>query len=127
MVENTGNAAQKNFKKNGSPHLRTMVEDIIKCKWSLAVLDLIHQGTNRPGAMVRAVEGLTTKVLNERLSKLQRYGLVARLVYPEKPPRVEYHFTKVGEAFVKIIDAIDELQNTLIMDNPDADIVDRET
>lgn len=113
MVENTGNAAQKNFAENGSQDVRAMVEDIIKCKWSLTVLDLILRGTNRPGAMVRAVEGLTTKVLNERLAKLQRYGLVSRQVYPEKPPRVEYHFTKFGKAFLTIIDAIDELQNTL--------------
>jgi DNA-binding HxlR family transcriptional regulator len=47
-----------------------MVEQIVKCKWSLTVLALIRGGVNRPGAMVRAVPGLTTKVLNERLRKL---------------------------------------------------------
>ena len=75
--------------------------------------------------MVRNVEGLTTKVLNERLAKLQRYGLVARQVYPEKPPRVEYHFTKLGKAFLTIIDAIDELQNTLTKEYLVSDITDR--
>jgi len=127
MVENTGIAAQKKIKENGSPHVRTMVEDVLKCKWSLALLDLIRQGTNRPGIMVRAVDGLTTKVLNERLAKLQRYGLVARQVYPEKPPRVEYHFTKLGLEFIRIIDAINDLQSTLTMGNSDLDIADRET
>jgi DNA-binding HxlR family transcriptional regulator len=77
------------------------------------VLDLINHGTNRPGAMVREIEGLTTTVLNERLNKLQRYGLLDRLVFPEKPPRVEYRFTKFGGKFLKIIDAIYELQDDI--------------
>jgi len=44
-----------------------MVESIIGCKWSLSVLQMVQQGINRPGAMERAINGLTTKVLNERL------------------------------------------------------------
>jgi len=31
-----------------------MVESIIGCKWSLSVLQMVHQGINRPGAMERA-------------------------------------------------------------------------
>ena len=49
-----------------------MVEDIIGCKWSLRVLGLIEQGVDRPGAMQRAVTGLSAKVLNERLRKRVR-------------------------------------------------------
>jgi len=60
--------------------------------------------------MVNAVEGLTTKVLNERLSKLQRYGILEHTVFPEKPPKVEYCFSDFGKKFLKIIDAINDLQ-----------------
>ena len=42
-----------------------MVETIYGCKWSLTVYRLLANGINRPGEMVRSVEGLTTKVLNE--------------------------------------------------------------
>lgn len=45
----------------------TMADDILGCKWSLMVLQLVRQGICRPGQMERSVEGLTTKVLNERL------------------------------------------------------------
>jgi len=38
-----------------------MVESIIGCKWSLSVLQMVHQGINRPGAMERAIDGLTQK------------------------------------------------------------------
>ena len=101
---------KKNIKNLNASNATAIVEDIIRCKWSLTVLDLIYHGTNRPGAMVRETDGLTTKVLNERLTKLQRYGILERTVFPEKPPRVEYQFTQFGRKFLKIIDAINELQ-----------------
>jgi DNA-binding HxlR family transcriptional regulator len=97
-------------KKIKSPDVRKMVEDIVKCKWSLTILDLVRQGINRPGAMVRNTTGLTTKVLNERLQKLQRYGILERQIFPVVPPHVEYSLTDFGRKFNTILDAIDELQ-----------------
>lgn len=86
-----------------------MAEDILGCKWSLTVLQLVRQGIYRPGLMERSVEGLTTKVLNERLRKLTRYGILQRHAYPEIPPRVEYCLTPFGEKFVGILDKLAEL------------------
>jgi len=55
------------------------------------------------------VDGLSAKVLNERLRKLVACGVVRREAYPEIPPRVEYHLTPFGQRLVKILDAIEEL------------------
>lgn len=90
-----------------------MVEDIVGCKWSLSVLKLVREGVRRPGAMQRAVEGLSTKVLNERLRKLQRYGILEKIAYPEVPPRVEYRLTDFGRRFGQLLDDIDRLQEAL--------------
>jgi DNA-binding HxlR family transcriptional regulator len=87
-----------------------IAEDILGCKWSLTVLQLVRQGICRPGAMERSVEGLTTKVLNERLRKLTNYKILQRHAYPEVPPRVEYCFTDFGLRFMPILDSIEELQ-----------------
>jgi DNA-binding HxlR family transcriptional regulator len=76
-----------------------MVEDIVGCKWSLTVLGLIADGVSRPGAMQRRVAGLTAKVLNERLRKLLRFGIIERHVFAEVPPRVEYTLTEFGRRF----------------------------
>lgn len=86
-----------------------MVEDVVGCKWAVSVLQLVRRGINRPGAMERSIEGLTTKVLNERLKKLVGYGILERQAYPEIPPRVEYQLTPFGKRFVGILDAIDQL------------------
>jgi DNA-binding HxlR family transcriptional regulator len=90
-----------------------MVESIIGCKWSLHVLDLVKRGIARPGAMSRAVRGLTTKVLNERLAKMCRFGILERVAYPEVPPRVEYRFTDFGRRFLTILDRVEEVQRDL--------------
>jgi len=87
-----------------------MVEDIVGCKWSLTVLALVRRGVNRPGAMEHAVPGLSAKVLNERLRKLQRFQILEKKSYPEIPPRVEYRLTEFGQRFSAILDSIDELE-----------------
>jgi DNA-binding HxlR family transcriptional regulator len=83
-----------------------MVEDIVGCKWSLTVLGLIAAGVERPGAMQRRVPGLTPKVLNERLRKLLRFGIIERQVYAEVPPRVEYRLTPFGRRFDGVLKEI---------------------
>ena len=90
-----------------------MVEDVVGCKWTLTILQLIRQGTCRPGVLERSIEGLTTKVLNERLRKLVDYGILERRAYPEIPPRVEYELTPFGQKFASILDAIEELETEL--------------
>lgn len=97
--------------REGVRAVHGMVEDIVGCKWSLTVLDLVRRGVQRPGAMERTVPGLSTKVLNERLRKLQRFGLLEKTVYPEMPPRVEYSLTAFGARFAAVLDEIDRLQD----------------
>jgi DNA-binding HxlR family transcriptional regulator len=87
-----------------------MVEDIVGCKWSLAVLARVRAGTRRPGALEHSLPGLSAKVLGERLRKLTRYGILQRTQFPEIPPRVEYELTPFGREFVTLLDAIDALQ-----------------
>lgn len=90
-----------------------MVESIVGCKWSMRVLKLLSAGINRPGEMQRQVEGLTTKVLNERLNKLMRFNIIHKEVFPVSPPHVEYHLTDFGKKFMTLIDAVDTLQDEL--------------
>ncbi len=90
-----------------------MLESIIGCKWSLSVMAAIRQGTNRPGAMQKLISGITTKVLNERLVKLTKFNILDKTIYPETPPRVEYHFTDFGNNFLQIIDSVEALQTKL--------------
>ena len=85
----------------------------VGCKWSLTVLALVRRGVNRPGAMEHAVRGLSAKVLNERLRKLQRFGILERTSFPEVLPRVEYSLTPFGARFIDLVDRIEALEAEL--------------
>jgi DNA-binding HxlR family transcriptional regulator len=99
--------------KISAPSAARMVEDVVGCKWSLAVLGMVRRGVHRPGAMEQAIPGLSKKVLNERLRKLVRFGVLARRAYPEVPPRVEYRLTPFGEKFAGVMDGVERLEDEL--------------
>jgi len=96
-----------------SPPVARMVEDIVGCKWSLAVIGAVRRGICRPGALEHSIDGLSKKVLNERLAKLVRYGILDKHSYAELPPRVEYSITSFGEKFCALLDGIEALQREL--------------
>jgi DNA-binding HxlR family transcriptional regulator len=90
--------------------LEKILEGCLGCKWTLHVLAQVRAGVNRPGALERSIDGLTAKVLNERLVKLVNFGILRRESYPEIPPRVEYHLTAFGRRFVEVLDQLEQLR-----------------
>ena len=88
-----------------------MVENIVGCKWSVQVLRVLADNCNRPSAIQRACPGLSAKVLNERLRKMLRFGIVQRNVHGEKPPlEVEYTLMPFGARFMGILNEVRRLQ-----------------
>ena len=108
------NSKEKKFSKKTAPEKSArLVESIYGCKWSLTVYQLLDNGINRPGAMVRSVDGLTTKVLNTCLQRNTEFGILERISYNEVPPRVEYKVTPFGTKFIRILDEIEKLQSEI--------------
>ena len=92
---------------SAAPPVARTVEDSIGCKWSLAVIGAVRRGVCRPGELEHSIEGLSKKVLNERLAKLVRYGILDKRSYAELPPRVEYRITHFGEKVCGLLDGIE--------------------
>jgi DNA-binding HxlR family transcriptional regulator len=91
-----------------------MVESIVGCKWSVGLLRLLADGCGRPGAILRASAGLSAKVMNERLRKMLRFGIVSRTVFGDRPPvEVEYVLTPFGRRFMGIIEEVRRLQEAV--------------
>ncbi|MBS3935700.1 MAG: helix-turn-helix transcriptional regulator [Sulfuritalea sp.] len=89
------------------------LEDVVGCKWSVSVLCAVAAGINRPGALERHIKGISTKVLSERLRKLTAFGLLAKHVFTELPPRTEYALTPNGLKLVSIIEQIKLLEGEI--------------
>ncbi|QDT83931.1 winged helix-turn-helix transcriptional regulator [Gimesia chilikensis] len=84
-------------------------EKCLGCRYMVTLLQRIEQGIQRPGQLEKAVEGMTAKVLSERLKRLVEYGVVEKTSYPEIPPRVEYTLSTFGQRLLEIIDEVDIL------------------
>jgi DNA-binding HxlR family transcriptional regulator len=105
----------KEIKKSSLSLLKTYqkLEDVVGCKWSVSVLQAIAGGVTRPGALERHIEGISTKVLNERLRKLSDYGLLSKQVHAEIPLKTEYSLTGSGRKLVSILEQIKTLDHEI--------------
>ena len=106
----------KKISKGVRPDSYQKLEDVVGCKWSVSVLIEIADGVHRPGALERSIEGISTKVLSERLRKLGEYGLISKQVFAESPPRTEYALTEAGRRLVAIIRQIKQLDGEIVGD-----------
>ncbi|MDO7853016.1 winged helix-turn-helix transcriptional regulator [Hymenobacter convexus] len=75
--------------------------DRIGDKWSL--LSILHLGSTdslRFNELRKRIDGISQRMLTVTLRALEADGLVARTVYAEVPPRVEYALTELGQSLL---------------------------
>ena len=77
----------------------------IGSKWKLLILCNLLARPWRFNERKKDLAGISQKVLSDSLRSMAD-GLVARTVYPEVPPRVEYRLTDLGESLRPILDAM---------------------
>ena len=77
-------------------------------KWTPLVFHALKAGPRRFSAIRTSIQGVTPKVLTQTLRTLERDGLVARTVYAQVPPRVEYRLTPLGQGIAEKVEALVE-------------------
>ncbi len=80
--------------------------EIISGKWTLLIIRDLTTGTKRFSELERSLEGISPKTLSERLSALEREGILSRCAYAEVPPKVEYSLTEKGQALATLIETM---------------------
>ncbi|MDQ3853140.1 MAG: helix-turn-helix transcriptional regulator [Thermoproteota archaeon] len=76
---------------------------IIGKKWTILVIREMLLGTTQFNRFVENIEGITPKVLTERLRELQRFGIISRRIASEYPIRIEYEMTDLGREFEPVL------------------------
>ena len=80
--------------------------DRIGDRWTVLIVGVLEGGTHRFSELRDAVGGITPKVLTQALRSMEADGLVARAVYAEVPPPVEYSLTDLGRSLATPIEAV---------------------
>jgi len=76
---------------------------IIGKKWTVLIIREILRGHKQFNRFIENIEGITPKVLTERLRDLERLGIIKREIVSDYPIRVEYSLTDMGKGFEPII------------------------
>jgi DNA-binding HxlR family transcriptional regulator len=83
-------------------------------RWTGLLLDTLMDGPKRFCELTSAVEGLSDRVLSDRLRELETEGVIERTVYPHIPVRVEYQLTEKGRALRPVVETIHAWAETWI-------------
>jgi DNA-binding HxlR family transcriptional regulator len=76
---------------------------IIGKKWAILIIREMFRGTTQFNRFLENIDGITPKVLTERLRELQKFGIVRRRIVSEYPIRVEYEMTDLGKEFEPVL------------------------
>jgi DNA-binding HxlR family transcriptional regulator len=79
------------------------VLDHIGGKWTPLTVIALGGGPRRFGELRRSMPPISKRMLTHTLRSLERDGLVARRVFPTKPPSVEYRLTSLGHSLLHSI------------------------
>ncbi len=78
--------------------------------WTTYILWILSdQGPQRFGALKRAVPGISTRVLTERLRRLQQAGVIWREQTLTIPPAVTYGLSARGEELRDVLDSLGDI------------------
>lgn len=80
---------------------------LIGGKWKGVILyRLMTEPVLRFNELRRLLPNITQRMLTNQLRELEADGLIARKIYPEVPPKVEYRLTEYGQTLAPVIAAL---------------------
>lgn len=102
---------------------------LIDGKWKSVVMFHLLERTLRFNELRRHIPSVTQRMLTNQLRELEEDGLIARKVYAQVPPKVEYSLSPLGRSMAPILLALkawgdenlDRFGKPKVLDARDAD------
>ena len=76
--------------------------ELIGRRWSAAILVAISSGAERFGEIAKVVDGLSDRLLSQRLKELEKAGLISRTIVPTTPAHSRYALSARGQELMKV-------------------------
>ena len=82
---------------------------ILGRRWALQILyEMSFKERIRFNELKKSLSGISSNVLSERLSELEKEGLIMKKMFAEIPPRVEYNLTNQTKELKPILKDLSE-------------------
>lgn len=75
-------------------------------KWKPIILIRLINGRVRFGKLTVQIPDISRKILTQQLKELAEDGLIIRVEFKEKPPRVEYELSDRGKTLIPVLKAM---------------------
>lgn len=95
------------FKNKKYVCLLDLAMDFVRGKWKAVILCHIYDEPKRFLELQRITNGVSHKVLTEKLRELEEDKLLEKIVYDEIPLKVEYRLTDMGRELTTAIKEIE--------------------
>ncbi len=92
----------------------SMILDLISAKWTVQILRELALGPVRTRKFLKVIPGLSMKSLQERLKALQATGMIIRIEYDEKLPRVEHTITSRGQRLYSVLSELKNIASEIV-------------
>ena len=89
------------------------VAEILDGKWTTLIIRDLLSGKKRYHQLQQSLEGISAKVLSDRLRKLESAGMITRTVFDTVPPSTEYQLSDQGMAIAPVFNAMAEFGQRL--------------
>ena len=80
---------------------------LIGDKWKVLIIRELLPERKRFNEIHRSIDGVSQKVLTQKLREMESDGLLKRTVYAEVPPRVEYELTGLGMSLRPMLESLE--------------------
>ena len=75
------------------------------------IIRAFNDGSKRFSEIVETIPSISARILTERFKEIEETGIVARIVHPETPVRIEYELTQKGKDLAAALEEIQEWAN----------------
>jgi DNA-binding HxlR family transcriptional regulator len=100
----------RRFAQSPAPCPMAGLLEVLARPWTMHILWVLStNGATRFGVLRRQIEGISSRVLTERLRLLEQKGFIYRDYEPTIPPSVTYGITKRMKDIQKVLSELDHL------------------
>jgi len=78
--------------------------EVMQGKWKINLIWCIYGGIKRPGELHQRMPRASRRLLDTQLKQLTDLGILTKTIFDQRPLKVEYELTALGQTLIPVIE-----------------------